>query len=68
MAHFGQSQDGVRVRLFCCGTAHDTIREMLKGVVTSPRAAPRNDEERSCLCGKVESNEVGEGGRLFLDA
>ena len=30
------------------------------GVVTSPLAAPRNDEEGSCLCGKVPPVWVGE--------
>jgi hypothetical protein len=33
----------------------------LLGVVTSPLAAPRNDEERPCSCGKVEKSiEAGE--------
>jgi DNA invertase Pin-like site-specific DNA recombinase len=31
------------------------------GVITSPLAAPRNDEERPCSCGKVEKSiEAGE--------
>jgi hypothetical protein len=49
------------ITLLVCLSSYDymiylsTPSFLKKGVVMAPLAAPRNDEERSCPCGNVES-------------